>query len=132
MRIMLDTNVLLSSILFPNKRFSQMLEYISQNHRLVLSSFVIEELSAVTKRKFPEKQKVIDRFLTDLSYEYVYTPHRMKGGLFEIRDPNDYPVLYTAIIENIDILITGDKDFISLIIKKPQILTPSDFISKYL
>lgn len=129
---MYDTNVLLSSILFPNQRFSQMLEYISQNHRLVLSSFVIEELFAVTKRKFPEKQKVIDRFLTDLSYEYVYTPHQMKSGLFEIRDPNDYPVLYTAVIENIDILITGDKDFTSLIIEKPQILTPSDFISKYM
>lgn len=56
----------------------------------------------------------------------------MKGGLFEIRDPNDYPVLYTAVIENIDILITGDKDFTSLIIEKPQILTPSDFISKYM
>ena len=132
MRIMYDTNVLLSSILFPNQRFSQMLEYISQNHRLVLSSFVIEELFAVTKRKFPEKQKVIDRFLTDLSYEYVYTPHQMKSGLFEIRDPNDYPVLYIAVIENIDILITGDKDSTSLIIEKPQILTPSDFISKYM
>lgn len=132
MRIMYDTNVLLSSILFPNQRFSQMLEYISQNHRLVLSSFVIEELFAVTKRKFSEKQKVIDRFLTDLSYEYVYTPHQMKSGLFEIRDPNDYPVLYIAVIENIDILITGDKDFTSLIIEKPQILTPSDFISKYM
>ena len=132
MRIMYDTNVLLSSILFPNQHFSQMLEYISQNHRLVLSSFVIEELFAVTKRKFPEKQKVIDRFLTDLSYEYVYTPHQMKSGLFEIRDPNDYPVLYIAVIENIDILITGDKDFTSLIIEKPQILTPSDFISKYM
>ena len=62
---------------------------------------MIEELFAVTRRKFPEKQKVIDRFLSDLSYEYVYTPHQMKGGLFEIRDPNDYPVLYTAVIENI-------------------------------
>ena len=84
------------------------------------------------ERKFPEKQKVIDHFLTDLSYEYVYTPHQMKSGLFEIRDPNDYPVLYIAVIENIDILITGDKDFTSLIIEKPQILTPSDFISKYM
>lgn len=87
---MFDTNVLLSSILFPSKRFSQMLEYISQNHRLVLSSFVMEELFAVTRRKFPEKQKVIDRFLTDLSYEYVYTPHQMKGGLFEIFHQSDY------------------------------------------
>jgi hypothetical protein len=37
--------------------------------------------------------------------ELVYTPHHMSGGLFEIRDRNDYPVLYTAIIENADIFI---------------------------
>ena len=29
MRIMLDTNVLISMILFPGKRFTQMLEYIT-------------------------------------------------------------------------------------------------------
>ncbi len=55
---MYDTNVLLSSILFPNQRFSQMLEYISQNHRLVLSSFVIEELFAVTNENFLKSRKL--------------------------------------------------------------------------
>jgi len=44
----------------------------------------------------------------------------------------DYPVLYTAIIENIDVLITGDKDFADIEIEKPEILTPADFIAKYL
>lgn len=53
----------------------------------------------------------VDSFLSDLSYELVYTPRHMCGNLFEIRDINDYPVLYTAIVENIDIFITGDKDF---------------------
>ena len=111
MRIMPDTNVLISMILFPNKRFGDMLELITREHTLVLSSFVADELMAVAERKFPQKKTVIDQFLTRLSYEYVYTPKVMKGGLFDIRDINDYPVLYTAITENVDILITGDKDF---------------------
>lgn len=42
-----------------------------------------------------------------MSFEYVYTPDEIEKELFEIRDVKDYPVLYTAIIENIDILITG-------------------------
>lgn len=62
----------------------------------------------------------------------VYTPHKMKAGLFDIRDINDYPVLYTAIVEDVDILITGDKDFTGIEIEKPEILTPSDFMAKYL
>ena len=37
MRIMLDTNVLISMIIFPGKRFMQMLECITQKHTLVRS-----------------------------------------------------------------------------------------------
>ena len=55
----------------------------------------------------------------------------MKENLFTIRDINDYPILYTAIIDNVDILITGDKDFLNIDIEKPEILTPTDFLIKY-
>ena len=132
MRIMLDTNVLISMILFPGNRFTRMLEYITQQHTLVLSSFVVDELLAVADRKFPTKRDVIDRFLARLGYELVYTPHNMQAGLFTIRDMNDYPVLYTAIVEDVDILITGDKDFTDIPIERPEILTPTDFIAQYL
>lgn len=132
MRIMLDTNVLISMILFPGNRFTRMLEYITQQHTLVLSSFVVDELLAVADRKFPTKRDVIDRFLARLGYELVYTPHNMQAGLFTIRDMNDYPVLYTAIVEDVDILITGDKDFTDIPIERPEILMPTDFIAKYL
>lgn len=132
MRIMLDTNVLISMILFPQKRFIQMLEYITRNHTLVLSSFVVDELMAVTERKFPAKKDAVDWFLTNLGYELVYTPHKMQAGLFKIRDEKDYPVLYTAIIDGVDILVTGDKDFSDVEIEKPEILTPTTFMQRYL
>lgn len=44
MRIMLDTNVLLSAILFPSERMNRMMRCIFEEHRLVLSSFVVDEL----------------------------------------------------------------------------------------
>ena len=132
MRIMLDTNVLISAILFPNKKFNQMLEAITREHTLVLSSFVVDELMAVAEKKFPQKKEAIDFYLTKLAYEYVYTPHRIQGDLFDIRDINDYPVLYTAITEGVDILITGDKDFADVDVDKPEILTPTQFCEKYL
>lgn len=55
MRIMLDTNILISMLFFPSKQFKQVLDYITRNHKLVLSSFVINELFAVTDRKFSSK-----------------------------------------------------------------------------
>ena len=44
MRIMLDTNVIVSLLLFPNRRMNAMMEYILAEHKLVLSSFVVDEL----------------------------------------------------------------------------------------
>lgn len=132
MRIMLDTNVLISMLFFPGKRFTKLIEHITQEHTLVLSSFVVDELMAVADRKFPSKKDVLDRFLSGLAYELVYTPRSIDSSLFEIRDPNDYPVLYTAVVENVDVLITGDKDFTNVEVEKPEILTPSDFIQRYI
>ena len=62
----------------------------------------------------------------------MYTPNDLEEGLFDIRDIKDYPVLYTAIIEDVDILITGDKDFKDIDIEKPEIMTPTEFLEFYL
>ncbi len=132
MRIMLDTNVLISAILFSGDKINNMMNYIFLRHQLVLSSYVVEELKSVVRRKFPKKEPVIEKLLLMMSYEYVYTPDDMKENLFSIRDVKDYPVLYTAIIEDIDILITGDRDFEDIIIDKPLIMTPKEFSDKYI
>ena len=41
-------------------------------------------------------------------------------------------MLYSAISADVDILITGDKDFSAVEVEKPEILTPSQFNEKYL
>ncbi len=131
MRIMLDTNVLISAIVFKSKKMNEIIAAISDEHKIVLSSYVIEELKQVVSRKFKGKLLALDDFLTALPYEFVYTPDTMNTKLFEIRDEMDYPVLYTAIIEDVDILVTGDKDFAEVDVEKPEIITPTEFITKY-
>ena len=73
----------------------------------------------------------MERFLADLPYQFSYTPEDMEEGLFSIRDKKDYPVLYTAIREEVDILITGDKDFADVDVEKPEIMTPAEFLDRY-
>lgn len=131
MRVMLDTNVIISVIIFNNCEWNKMIEIISSKHRLVLSSYVVNELKSVTGRKFTAKTKDIEDFLIALPFELVYTPDICEKGLFTIRDEKDYPVLYTAIIEKVDIFITGDKDFHEIEVDKPEIMTPATFIEKY-
>lgn len=131
MRIMLDTNILISVFVFNSKTLNQIIEAILLEHKLVLSSFIVDELKRVVARKFVNKSRELDKFLTVLPYELVYTPEIIDENLFEIRDKMDYPVLYTAIIEEVDILVTGDKDFSEVNVEKPEILTPSEFLDKY-
>ncbi len=129
---MLDTNVLISVLLFPSDRMNAMMNCIFTQHQLVLSSYVVEELKHVVERKFPDKISSINKLLMRINFEYVYTPEEIESDLFDIRDINDYPVLYTAIIEDVDLLITGDKDFSDIAIDKPEILSPSIFMDRYL
>lgn len=132
MRIMLDTNVLISAILFRSENLSRLIEKVAEEYTLVLSTYVIDELKAVVERKFPTKVKAIEKFLTVLSFELEYSPEDYDGvPLFEIRDYKDYMVLHSAIIAEVDILITGDKDFENIEIERPEIMTPKEFLEKY-
>ena len=128
----LDTNVLISALLFPGTKMDAMMNYIFTNHQLVLSSYVVDELKNVVRRKFPGKEMIINKLLMMMSFEYVYTPGSMESGLFNIRDIKDYPVLYTAIIEDVDILVTGDKDFSDIDVEKPKIMSPTQFMENFL
>ena len=128
----MDTNVLISIVLFPTPQMNKMMEHIFQKHNLVLSSFVVEEFKGVMARKFPTEVKNVDRFLSRVSYELVYTPDEIDQSIFRIRDTHDYPVLYTAIIDDVDVLITGDKDFDGVEIDRPEVLTPANFIKRYM
>ena len=132
MRIMLDTNVLISAILFRSEILNQLIEKVADDYTLVLSTFVVDELKSVVERKFPEKMHAIEKFLTALSYELAYSMDSYDDiRLFEIRDDKDYMVLHTAILADVDVLITGDKDFMDVEIEHPEILTPREFLEKY-
>ncbi|MHB1454222.1 MAG: putative toxin-antitoxin system toxin component, PIN family [Saccharofermentanales bacterium] len=129
---MIDTNVLISIIFFPSSQMNELKTRICKRHTIVLCSQILEELNQVTKRKFPHKLKEIDTFLTELPYELVYTPSFIEKEKFPaIRDEYDYPILATAILENVDVLITGDKDFAEVDVDHPEILTPTRFLAKY-
>lgn len=129
---MLDTNVLASAIMFPSRNMNMLIEEIDAHHELYIASYVLDELQEVVKRKFPSRQVALDTFLLKARYTYVRTPDFPEKGLFEIRDAKDYPVLYTAIIEDVDVLITGDKDFAEVEIDRPEVMTPAAFLERFI
>ena len=132
MRVMLDTNIFISMIFFPSEQTRELARRLADNHQIVVCDYVIEELRLVTSRKFPEKRKFLDRFFLELPFELVYTPKALDFDEFpKMRDTKDSPILATAIMEGIDVFLTGDKDFLVLDVEMPEILTMTEFLEKY-
>lgn len=129
---MLDTNIFISMIFFPSAQTRELARRLTESHQIVVCDYVIEELRLVTERKFPTKRKSLDRFFMELPFELVYTPKELDLNEFpEMRDVKDSPILATAIMEGIDVFLTGDKDFLVLDVETPEILTMKEFLEQY-
>ena len=50
----------------------------------------------------------------------------------KIRDKKDYPILASAIIADVDVFITDDKDFNTIDVEQPKIMTLFEFAALYL
>lgn len=129
MKIMIDTNVLISAAIFPNKKMNSLIDALTEGHTIVLTDYIIDEINRVTEEKFPTK--VIDtlEFLEQLPYELVTTRENINRFDYpQIRDFKDLPILTAAMDSDIDLIITGDKDFSGLDINSPKVMTPTTFM----
>lgn len=127
--VLADTNILISALLNPNGNSSQVLIDISNHHELVLSDMNLSELKDVTQRKFPQKEKDIEAFLSGLSYTTIQAPISPDK---RIADPKDAPILNAAIAAGVDIIVSGDAHFQALDLQKPKVISPTEYIQSYL
>ncbi|MCL2054316.1 MAG: putative toxin-antitoxin system toxin component, PIN family [Oscillospiraceae bacterium] len=132
MRIMVDTNTLISASVFGGRVAEAFALIIERKHKIVISDYAIDELRRVANRKFPHRIDVIERFLDGFDFELACTPPSLDVlGSISVRDPKDNPILASALIADVDVLITGDHDFYSLDIERPAIMTIGDFIKEF-
>ena len=89
-----------------------------------------DEFRDVVTRKSPKYSAVVDVLFAKLSYEMVYTPTRL-DNLPDMRDEKDKPILAAAILADVDMIITGDSDFFAVDVERPEILSPTEFLSRF-
>ena len=101
MRVLIDTNVLISAALsakgVPFQAYVKAASY--PNHGLICEQNV-DEMNRIFHKKFPDRLASVD----------------------------DRPILRAAIEAKADILLTGDKDFSESGVKRPRIMTPAEFL----
>lgn len=132
MRVLIDTNVLISAAL--NVSSTPYLAYVKAAtypyHGLICEQNV-EELRRIFNKKFPKYLAALDTFLSValITLELVPVPVIENDTEALIRDANDRPILRAAIAANADILLTGDKDFLEAGLDNPLVMTPTQFLS---
>lgn len=83
------------------------------------------EFRNILKRKAPKFLPDAEVLLAEMSYELIpAVDHAEKL----IRDAKDQPILNAAIVYDVDIILTGDKDFLSLEMEHPKCMTVTQFL----
>ena len=131
MRVMIDTNIFISAVLFPNGKASTALKKaLVSPYQPVTCDYVINELHRKFDEKFPERISELDSFLKiALSViDVVKTPDVIVKAEGLIRDIKDRPILRAALDAGADLFLTGDKDFLESAVTDPRILSVAQFL----
>ena len=116
MRVFLDSNVLVSGIVYPGTERAILLATFQGKHGFVISQDVEREVLDVARRKFARLRDEAEEVISLLRVENV--PRKAyKARLREfpgLRDPNDAHILAAAIVSRCDAIATGDRDLLAL------------------
>lgn len=113
MKVVFDTNVLVSALVFPGGRGEQALQRIlEERDELVLSKAILDELLGVLARKFARDAEELARaalLLGELA-TLVKPGRRLKV----LRDDPDNRVLECAAAGAAALIVTGDRELLDL------------------
>jgi putative PIN family toxin of toxin-antitoxin system len=133
-KIILDTNVIVSSLIQKNYPYLIVDHCIDGNALICISNAILEEYLEVLQRpkftKFPDFKTNADFLITRLTeISETYEP---KENLKIIQDEADNRILELAQISEADFIITGNtNDFTMKVFGKTKIVTPKEYWEDY-
>ncbi len=132
MKVMLDTNIIISAALFPHGKAAQAFyKALSESYQPVMCDYIVDELHRKFREKFPERLTELEAFLFN-AIQYIHlvpTPETESETEDLIRDLKDRPILRAAISAHVDLLLTGDKDFLESSVTNPKIISVPEFLN---
>ncbi len=133
MRVIFDTNVLISAVLIKNSVSDIALRKAQNSCTILCSNSIFNEYTEkLLLPRFNKYASLIMRksMLNDIEKEALFIEPVVK--ISECRDPKDNKFLEVAVAANADCIVTGDND---LLILNPfrgiKIISPSDFLIQF-
>lgn len=133
MRVMIDTNIFISAVLFPKGKTSSALKKaLVSPYQPVTCDYVIDELHRKFQEKFPDRISDLNEFLDSslAVIDVVKTPKTAVDDEKLIRDEKDRPILRAALDAGADLFLTGDIDFLESSVTDPRIITVAESLEK--
>ena len=134
MKVVLDTNVLISGLMFPVGTPGRIVAaWVEGRFEVALSLDQLAEIGRVLeypkiRRKLGWEDDSIELFIKQL---YIRA-EVVELGMITVavpRDPGDAPILATLAAANADVLVTGDGDLLALR-ERYAIETPAEFVRR--
>jgi putative PIN family toxin of toxin-antitoxin system len=125
-KILFDTNVLISAIITPGLS-AEVLDHCIVNHSVITSEYILEELREKLVLKFDYTESEAATAIHIIRKQSVVIKHE-KLPTHVSRDPDDDNILAAGVAGECDFIVTGDKDL--LVLQEYQgipILTPRAF-----
>ena len=134
LRVVLDTNVIVSGTIQNAGNPFRILEGWRKGHFILIASYaLIDEARRVlhyprVKKKYHITEKQIRGVIKNLRNYSVITPGKLKLRVIE-RDPNDDEVLIAALEGEADYIVSGDSDLKELkSYRGIRIVSPAEFV----
>ena len=131
MRVVVDTNVVISSLLKPGSKPSRILRLILQgNLAIVINDHILAEYTEVASRPIfqldKDKVQIVLDYLRSAAIRAPSLPVRPS-----LPDPGDEPFLEAALSTKAGFLITGNKKhYPARSCKNVTVVTPSEFLQQ--
>ncbi len=113
MKVVFDTNILVSALVFPGGRGEAALRrIIEEEDRLVISKPILDELLGILARKFSRNAEELAHVAVFLSDLALYVKPRRK--LQVVKDEPDNRILECALAGRAEAIVTGDRALLSV------------------
>jgi uncharacterized protein len=128
-KVVVDTNVLISALLFGGVPGRLMTFWKSKRMQPVVSQAMIDEcLRVLAYPKFQLSQSEIEYLLYQEILPWFETITVPQGGAFVREDPSDDKFIWCAEAGGVDWIISGDEHLLKLEYHKIPIVTPAQFL----
>lgn len=132
MRVLLDTNVWFAALRLETGFCAVLYRECILKHQIILSEYILKELRPHLVEKARLSSSKLDELFTILRSSCVMVePQELPGD--SCRDINDVPILGTAMAGRAEVIVTGDKDLLTIRkFRDTLIMSPREFHTQFM